>query len=186
MRGGLLRLGDDERVDVVVENRVETSDPTRRPPIERPRVVDDLLAIPGAPSLGTSRLLSSPEAIPAIGVPLLVDKVLRSSGRRLPAIVCTQPNHDDEDAWLTRARLIAERARGIATVFTLDRAAARVGLEVPQCALPDAGSIAEALEDAAAAPGAERAIRFGAEQLLLQHRALFDLLEARCEAREDY
>lgn len=119
-------VGDDERVDVVVENRVETSDPTRQPPIERPRVVDDLLAIPGAPSLGTSRLLSSPEAIPAIGVPLLVDKVLRSSGRRLPAIVCTQPNHDDEDAWLTRARLIAERARGIATVFTLDRAAARV------------------------------------------------------------
>jgi hypothetical protein len=33
---------------------------------------------------------------------------------------------------------------------------------------------------------AERAIRFGAEQLLLQQRALFDLLEARSEAREDY
>ena len=119
-------VGDDERVDVVVESRMETSDPTRRPPVERPRIVDDLLAIPGTPSLGTSRLLSVPEAIPAIGVPILVDKVLRSSERQLPAIVCTQPNHDDEDAWLMRARVIAERARGLATVFTLDRAAARV------------------------------------------------------------
>ena len=27
---------------------------------------------------------------------------------------------------------------------------------------------------------------FGAEQLLLQHRALFDLLEARAGAREDF
>ena len=27
---------------------------------------------------------------------------------------------------------------------------------------------------------------FGGEQLLLQHRALFDLLEARAEARGDY
>ena len=31
----------------------------------------------------------------------------------------------------------------------------------------------------------ERALAFGSEQLLLQHRALFDLLEARAEARQD-
>lgn len=68
----------------------------------------------------------------------------------------------------------------------LERAAARVGCEVPGCSLPDSDSIAEVLTAAATGPAQERAIRFGAEQLLLQHRALFDLLEARCDAREDY
>ena len=34
-------------------------------------------------------------------------------------------------------------------------------------------------------PAAERALAFGGEQLLLQNRGLFDLLEARAEARGD-
>jgi hypothetical protein len=69
----------------------------------------------------------------------------------------------------------------------LDKAAARFGIEVPACALPNHDSVAEILGLVAdTSPAAERAIRFGAEQLLLQHRALFDLLEARSEAREDY
>ena len=66
----------------------------------------------------------------------------------------------------------------------LDRAATRVGIEPPAFALPDEESIAGALADGADSSAAERAIRFGAEQLLLQHRAMFDLLEARAEARE--
>lgn len=67
----------------------------------------------------------------------------------------------------------------------LDRAAVRVGVEPPAMALPGEASIAEILEDCGSSSlPAERAIRFGAEQLLLQHRALFDLLEARCDARE--
>lgn len=69
----------------------------------------------------------------------------------------------------------------------LDRAALRVGMEVPAPVLPDEDSIGEALENCARAnPAAERALRFGAEQLLLQHRAMFDLLEARCDAREGF
>jgi hypothetical protein len=36
------------------------------------------------------------------------------------------------------------------------------------------------------APASARALAFGGEQLLLQHRALFDLLEARAEARGDF
>jgi hypothetical protein len=32
-------------------------------------------------------------------------------------------------------------------------------------------------------PASERALAFGGEQLLLQHRAIFDLLEARAAAR---
>ena len=68
----------------------------------------------------------------------------------------------------------------------LDRAAARVGVEPPPSSLPGEDSIAEMLISAAETIGIERAIRFGAEQLLLQHRALWDLLEARCEAREGF
>jgi len=36
------------------------------------------------------------------------------------------------------------------------------------------------------APAKARALSFGGQQLLLQHRALFDLLEARAEARGDF
>ena len=70
----------------------------------------------------------------------------------------------------------------------LDRAAERVGVDVPPCGLPGEETVADVLAQAAALGGlaAERAIRFGSEQLLLQHRALFDLLEARCEAREGF
>ena len=67
----------------------------------------------------------------------------------------------------------------------LDRAAARAGLDVPGCTLPDEGSVAAAVSTGADSPGAERALAFGAEQLLLQHRGLFDLLEARAESRLD-
>ena len=66
----------------------------------------------------------------------------------------------------------------------LDRAGSRVGVEAPAYGLPDEDSIANVLDDCAVNESAERAIRFGAEQLLLQHRAMFDLLEARAEARE--
>ena len=68
----------------------------------------------------------------------------------------------------------------------LDRAAARVGTAAPAPALPDEASVVEIVDRAAISPGSARALAFGGEQLLLQHRALFDLLEARAEARGDY
>ncbi|GAA4041072.1 hypothetical protein GCM10022281_22560 [Sphingomonas rosea] len=68
----------------------------------------------------------------------------------------------------------------------LDKAAQRVSVDVAPCALPGEDSIATVLDQAGGTMASDRAIRFGAEQLLLQHRALFDLLEARSEAREDY
>ena len=116
-------VGDDERVDVMVEDRMETSDPARRVGIARPRVVDDLLGFPGRPRLGSLPLLSAPQAIPANGVPILINDVLRLPGRLLPAVVCTQPYGDDGGRWLARADVIAERVRGFANVFTLDREA---------------------------------------------------------------
>ena len=67
----------------------------------------------------------------------------------------------------------------------LDRAANRAGLDVPGCSLPDEESVAHAIQSGAVTPGASRALAFGAEQLLLQHRGLFDLLEVRAGTRVD-
>jgi len=68
----------------------------------------------------------------------------------------------------------------------LDRAAARVGTEAPAPSLPDEASVVAVVDRAAVSPGTARALAFGGEQLLLQHRALLDLLEARAEARGDF
>ena len=68
----------------------------------------------------------------------------------------------------------------------LDRAATRVGTESPAPSLPDEASIVDIIERGAEAPASARALAFGSEQLLLQHRALFDLLEARAEARGEF
>ncbi|MEO6224482.1 MAG: hypothetical protein ABIO80_01320 [Sphingomicrobium sp.] len=68
----------------------------------------------------------------------------------------------------------------------LDRAASRAGTEVPAPSLPDEASIIEAIDRSTDSLSNARALSFGGEQLLLQHRALFDLLEARAEARGDF
>ena len=67
----------------------------------------------------------------------------------------------------------------------LDHAAARLGVTVPPPSLPDEASVVAVLNAAADTPAASRALAFGAEQLLLQHRGLLDLLEARAAARGD-
>lgn len=68
----------------------------------------------------------------------------------------------------------------------LDRVSARVGLECPAPSLPDEASVVDVIERASETPASERALAFGGEQLLLQHRGLFDLLEARAAARAIY
>lgn len=68
----------------------------------------------------------------------------------------------------------------------LDRAAARAGVEPPASVLPEEHSLVAAIDASTASPASERALGFGGEQLLLQHRALFDLLEARASARGDF
>ncbi len=67
----------------------------------------------------------------------------------------------------------------------LDRAATRAGIVPPAFALPDEASVGEVIGSAADTPASARALAFGGEQLLLQHRGLFDLLEARASARGD-
>jgi hypothetical protein len=65
----------------------------------------------------------------------------------------------------------------------LDRAAARNGVETPAPSLPDEASVVNVIDGLSETPSSARALAFGGEQMLLQHRALFDLLEARAEAR---
>jgi hypothetical protein len=76
--------------------------------------------------------------------------------------------------------LAADWAR-IRTV--LDAAARRLGVDVPAQSLPPAEEIRRAAEAAAGSAPFERALLFGAEQILVQHHGLWALLEAREQAR---
>jgi hypothetical protein len=67
----------------------------------------------------------------------------------------------------------------------LDRAADRMGMQRPALTLPDQDSIVRVVGEGTDGPPSERALGFGGEQLLLQNRGLFDLLEARAAARVD-
>ena len=68
----------------------------------------------------------------------------------------------------------------------LDRAASRAGLDCPAPSLPDEASLIAVVDRASDNPASGRGLAFGGEQMLLQHQALFDLLEARASARTDY
>ena len=65
----------------------------------------------------------------------------------------------------------------------LDHAGEERGVELPQATLPDAAAT-QRIVDGVVDLAPRRAFSFGAEQLLLQHAGLFDLLEARAEARD--
>jgi hypothetical protein len=67
----------------------------------------------------------------------------------------------------------------------LDRAADRMGMQKPALTLPEEDSIIRVISDGTDEMASERALGFGGEQLLLQNRGLFDLLEARAAARGD-
>lgn len=68
----------------------------------------------------------------------------------------------------------------------LDVAADRFGLTPAPCRLPLPEETVTVIDDLARETGVERAMLFGAQQMFAQHRALFDLLEARAEARGDF
>jgi hypothetical protein len=68
----------------------------------------------------------------------------------------------------------------------LDMAAKRLSLDVSATRLPDASEIATAIRSADNNPAADRAMLFGAQQIIAQHRGLWDLLEARAIARSNY
>ena len=115
-------LSDGASVRVWIENRVESDDVALRVKVGRPRLVDDLLTIPGKPHLDGSGLFVDVLPVPAEHISALIDN-LRSPTRTLPVIVCSEPPGDHDQRWFVRAERIARRAGGIATVVTLDSAA---------------------------------------------------------------
>lgn len=68
----------------------------------------------------------------------------------------------------------------------LNAAGGRFGIEAPDYRLIDAAAIRDLADSADSSPALRRALLFGAEQVALQHRGLWDLLEARQQARGIY
>jgi len=65
----------------------------------------------------------------------------------------------------------------------LDVAAQRWGIETPAYAAADPAAIAEVANACAPEGAGQRALLFGADQVLVQHYGLWDLLESRAAAR---
>ncbi len=66
----------------------------------------------------------------------------------------------------------------------MDAAAKRFGADLPASTLPGAASIIAIVDDCQGA-SLERAVLFGGQQIVTQHRGLWDLLESRAVARRD-
>lgn len=73
--------------------------------------------------------------------------------------------------------------RSVRTV--LDAAAARLDVPTRPASLPDLHETMALLNSYAGNPSVERAMLFGAQQLLTQHRGMWDLLATRESVRED-
>ncbi len=66
----------------------------------------------------------------------------------------------------------------------LDHAAARFGVEAVPATFPPVAETASSVAMLGGTAATERAVSFGAQQLLAQHRAIWDVLEARASARD--
>ncbi len=67
----------------------------------------------------------------------------------------------------------------------VDSGAARLGIEAPACSLPSAADTIATLAAVEAEFPISRAAQFGAAQLLVQHRTIWDILEARALLRRE-
>ena len=65
----------------------------------------------------------------------------------------------------------------------LDIAALRAGVEPASSTLPDRAATLDVARAIGGDSAIDRAIQFGARQLLAQHRGLWDLLKARADVR---
>ncbi len=81
---------------------------------------------------------------------------------------------------------LALHADWLAIRTLLDDVARRLGIEIEATRLDGHGAMAAALGDTDFGMAAERAMLFGAQQIVAQHRGLWDLLEARALARHAY
>jgi hypothetical protein len=99
------------------------------------------------------------------------------------AALATLAQSDRRGCALGAALAFAADWQAIRTV--LDAAAKRLGVDPPAPAF-DHEALKAVIDEAGDTPAAHRALMFGAEQLALQHRGLWDLLEARQLARREY
>ena len=81
---------------------------------------------------------------------------------------------------------LALLADWVAVRPVLVTAARRLSLEIEKSDLPSVDVIAKVIRTADNSPAADRAMLFGAQQILAQHHGLWDLLEARSIARSNY
>lgn len=65
----------------------------------------------------------------------------------------------------------------------LDISASRLDISPPRCILPDLRETARLATAVADTPAVERALAFGAQQLIVQHHGLWDLLASRANSR---
>lgn len=65
----------------------------------------------------------------------------------------------------------------------LDAAGKRLGIDAPAWPFADVALIRDVADAAGATPGIQRAMLFGAEQIVIQHYGLWGLLESRHQAR---
>ncbi len=65
----------------------------------------------------------------------------------------------------------------------LDAAAERMGIDIITCTLPSPAQTRQLIAAVAMNAAVERAMTFGIQQLLAQHRGLWDLIAARAESR---
>lgn len=67
----------------------------------------------------------------------------------------------------------------------VDSGAARLGVDIPACSLPTSVDTISTLAAVEAEYPVSRAAQFGASQLLVQHRTIWDILEARASLRRN-
>ncbi|TFH72738.1 hypothetical protein [Cellulomonas sp. HD19AZ1] len=113
-------VADGQRVTAMVENGMETDDPTVHIKVGRPRLVDDLLAVARKPKLGESPILRAAVWISSDEVAALIH-VLDDPARTLPYIVFSAPADRVDPQWMARVDRTARRSTGVATVVALDR-----------------------------------------------------------------
>ncbi|WAL67688.1 hypothetical protein ORV05_07875 [Amycolatopsis cynarae] len=113
-------LATDDAIHTWVENGMETKSFSYRPSVGRPRVVDDLLALPGNHRLGTP-VLTGVQPLHGNEAEVLVE-LLRNPARQLPFIVVSEGGRA-EGQWQRWAAKIATRVHGVANVITLDSSA---------------------------------------------------------------
>lgn len=104
-------------IHCLVENSLESDEPTSAVSIARPNVVGGLLKVMARAHLGTTTIMPLAVKAADMGVGNLVEHI-RNPKRKLPVIVCTEPPEDNL-GWEKYVEDIARRVQGIALVVML-------------------------------------------------------------------